>query len=281
MSCVMIHYNEIGLKGKNQPLFLRRLEANLLRATAGTGVRRVDERSGRMVLSLARDADWSANSRARALRLRCGQLLPGGAHGARHGGSQGGAGPHAGGSRLRVLPGDHAPGVQAVSLELGGDQPRDRRPCGGRNAGPREPRPSRPDHPRRGATPGHLFFVRSGGGSRGPARRRERERGGPAVGRHRLAGGRPSADEAGLSSGLRPFSQLSVPGRHLAGQGGGSGAVPDAVSIPFAALPGARSARCSARSWPGRRVPCGWCCTGGSWPVSRRRSRGARTPRPW
>ena len=58
MSHVIIHYNEIGLKGRNQPLFLRRLETNLLRATAGTGVRRVDERSGRMVLSLTREADW-------------------------------------------------------------------------------------------------------------------------------------------------------------------------------------------------------------------------------
>jgi thiamine biosynthesis protein ThiI len=67
MSYVMIHYNEIGLKGKNQPLFLRRLEANLLRATAGTGVRRVDERSGRMVLSLAPDYDWLAIRE----RVRC------------------------------------------------------------------------------------------------------------------------------------------------------------------------------------------------------------------
>ena len=58
MSYVVVHYNEIGLKGKNQPLFLRRLAANLLRATAGTGVRRADERSGRLVLSLSRDADW-------------------------------------------------------------------------------------------------------------------------------------------------------------------------------------------------------------------------------
>jgi thiamine biosynthesis protein ThiI len=55
----MIHYNEIGLKGKNQPLFLRRLEANLLRATAGAGVRRVEERSGRMVLILTREVDWA------------------------------------------------------------------------------------------------------------------------------------------------------------------------------------------------------------------------------
>jgi thiamine biosynthesis protein ThiI len=58
MHCVMIHYNEIGLKGKNQPLFTRRLQANLLRATAGAGVRRVQERSGRVVLLLTREADW-------------------------------------------------------------------------------------------------------------------------------------------------------------------------------------------------------------------------------
>jgi len=67
MRHVMIHYNEIGLKGRNQPLFLRRLQANLLRATVGTGVRRVDERSGRMMLSLSHDADWP---RIRE-RLRC------------------------------------------------------------------------------------------------------------------------------------------------------------------------------------------------------------------
>jgi len=57
MPCVVIHYNEIGLKGKNQPLFLRQLEANLLRATAGTGVRRVEQRSGRMVLMLGPEAE--------------------------------------------------------------------------------------------------------------------------------------------------------------------------------------------------------------------------------
>jgi thiamine biosynthesis protein ThiI len=64
---VIVHYNEIGLKGRNQPLFLRRLEANLVRATSGTGVRRVDERSGRLALALSGDADWSAIRE----RVRC------------------------------------------------------------------------------------------------------------------------------------------------------------------------------------------------------------------
>jgi len=67
MRHVVIHYNEIGLKGRNQPLFLRRLEANLLRATAGTGIRRVDERSGRMVMPLPHDAEWPTIRE----RLRC------------------------------------------------------------------------------------------------------------------------------------------------------------------------------------------------------------------
>lgn len=67
MRHVVIHYNEIGLKGRNQPLFLRRLEANLLRATAGTGIRRVDERSGRMVLPVPQDAEWPTIRE----RLRC------------------------------------------------------------------------------------------------------------------------------------------------------------------------------------------------------------------
>jgi thiamine biosynthesis protein ThiI len=63
MRCIVIHYNEIGLKGKNQPLFLRQLEANLRRAGAGAGLQRVEQRSGRMVLHLAADADVEELSR--------------------------------------------------------------------------------------------------------------------------------------------------------------------------------------------------------------------------
>jgi thiamine biosynthesis protein ThiI len=58
MRCVVVHYNEIGLKGKNQPLFVRRLESNILRATAGVGVRQVVPQSGRMALLLTKDARW-------------------------------------------------------------------------------------------------------------------------------------------------------------------------------------------------------------------------------
>jgi thiamine biosynthesis protein ThiI len=63
MRYVVIHYNEIGLKGKNQPLFVRQLESNLLRATAGAGVRHAEQRSGRTVLLLSEGADWGMISR--------------------------------------------------------------------------------------------------------------------------------------------------------------------------------------------------------------------------
>jgi thiamine biosynthesis protein ThiI len=57
MPRIMVHYNEIGLKGKNQPVFVRRLAANLRRATAGAGVTGVEPRAGRMLLDLAPEAD--------------------------------------------------------------------------------------------------------------------------------------------------------------------------------------------------------------------------------
>ena len=57
MRYVVVHYNEIGLKGKNQPLFLRRLEGNLRRALSGLGLKRIEERSGRMVATLVPEAD--------------------------------------------------------------------------------------------------------------------------------------------------------------------------------------------------------------------------------
>jgi tRNA uracil 4-sulfurtransferase len=60
MSYLVVHYNEIGLKGKNQPLFLRRLAENLRRAMADAAHGRAEERSGRMVCAIAEGADWSA-----------------------------------------------------------------------------------------------------------------------------------------------------------------------------------------------------------------------------
>jgi thiamine biosynthesis protein ThiI len=49
---VVVHYHEISLKRGNRPVFLRRLQDNLLRAVADLGPARVEQLPGRIVLSL-------------------------------------------------------------------------------------------------------------------------------------------------------------------------------------------------------------------------------------
>jgi thiamine biosynthesis protein ThiI len=51
-----VHYHEIALKGKNRPMFVRRLAENLRMATQGLGVKEVRQLTGRLVLMLSRDA---------------------------------------------------------------------------------------------------------------------------------------------------------------------------------------------------------------------------------
>ncbi|MDA1035841.1 MAG: tRNA 4-thiouridine(8) synthase ThiI [Chloroflexi bacterium] len=55
---VLVRFHEIGLKGKNRPMFIRQLVDNIRRATIGMGVEKVW--SGRMIvrLRLEEDADW-------------------------------------------------------------------------------------------------------------------------------------------------------------------------------------------------------------------------------
>jgi thiamine biosynthesis protein ThiI len=54
--CVLVHYHEIALKGKNRPMFVRRLADNLRLATQGLGVKEIRRLTGRVVLLLAPDA---------------------------------------------------------------------------------------------------------------------------------------------------------------------------------------------------------------------------------
>lgn len=56
--CVVVHYHEVGLKGRNRPFFLNTLERNLRRATAGLGVKAVERTTGRILLWLEPDVSW-------------------------------------------------------------------------------------------------------------------------------------------------------------------------------------------------------------------------------
>ena len=58
--CLIVHYHEISLKRGNRPLFLRRLQDNILRATADLGPPRLRQLPGRIVLDLDEGADPAA-----------------------------------------------------------------------------------------------------------------------------------------------------------------------------------------------------------------------------
>ena len=60
MKSIVVHYQEIALKGNNRPYFIARLVRNLRAATADLGVREVRVLMGRIQVELESDADWSA-----------------------------------------------------------------------------------------------------------------------------------------------------------------------------------------------------------------------------
>jgi len=59
MTSIVVHYQEIALKGNNRPWFVSRLARNLRLATKGTGVREVRALMGRIELVVEESADWN------------------------------------------------------------------------------------------------------------------------------------------------------------------------------------------------------------------------------
>jgi tRNA uracil 4-sulfurtransferase len=60
MKSIVLHYQEIALKGKNRPWFVARLVRNLRTATADLRVREIRALVGRIEVVLGEDADWEA-----------------------------------------------------------------------------------------------------------------------------------------------------------------------------------------------------------------------------
>jgi tRNA uracil 4-sulfurtransferase len=60
MKSLIVHYQEIALKGKNRPWFVTRLVHNLRAATRGVGVREVRPLMGRIEIVLGPSAEWEA-----------------------------------------------------------------------------------------------------------------------------------------------------------------------------------------------------------------------------
>jgi thiamine biosynthesis protein ThiI len=60
MRSIVLHYQEIALKGNNRPWFVNRLVRNLRAATADLRVREVRALVGRIEIVLGEDSDWDA-----------------------------------------------------------------------------------------------------------------------------------------------------------------------------------------------------------------------------
>ena len=58
MDNVIIKFHELALKGKNRPMFIRRLSRNLKQAVQGTGVKKVYRGHMLVGMTMAEDADW-------------------------------------------------------------------------------------------------------------------------------------------------------------------------------------------------------------------------------
>ena len=68
MTSILAHYQELALKGRNRPWFIKRLVRNMHAALAGLGVREIRMPMGRLEIVLASDAT-AAEARARLGRL--------------------------------------------------------------------------------------------------------------------------------------------------------------------------------------------------------------------
>ena len=56
---VIVHYGELGLKGRNRPVFLHTLMRNLERALRSLGEGSVEQQSGRLLLTASERIPWA------------------------------------------------------------------------------------------------------------------------------------------------------------------------------------------------------------------------------
>src|SRR3954462_9113671 len=59
MDSIVVHYQEIALKGNNRPWFIARLARNLRAATRDVGVREVHVLMGRIEVVLNENTEWT------------------------------------------------------------------------------------------------------------------------------------------------------------------------------------------------------------------------------
>ena len=108
MNSVVVHYQEIALKGRNRPWFIGRLASNLRVVTADVGVTAVRVLMGRIELVLDPTADWDEVKARDRANVRDREFFASRPSGARHrsdrGGHPAGAGRPGGGELQGVGP---------------------------------------------------------------------------------------------------------------------------------------------------------------------------------
>ena len=190
MNSVVVHYQEIALKGRNRPWFIARLVRNLKTATSDLDVtaRRHDDGTHRdhARLGRTRGSRWPSGcatcsaSRTSRARRSCRSTSTA---------SRTAILDDLGDLRRVHVPRVGAPRRQAVSADVAADRARGRRPHQGGEGLARRSRRSGADDPRRAADRRGVLLLRQGAGPGGLPTGIERPRGVPAVGRHRFAGG--------------------------------------------------------------------------------------------
>ena len=240
MKSVVVHYQEIALKGKNRPWFVARLARNVRQATSRSRHRRGPR------------ADGPSRSRARPVsdmgdgaRNGCSDVF-GIANFARAGRARAGRRCHrrcdprrsrrpCSRPTFRV---SRAPRRQAISAHLAADRTRGRRTI-------KEARGWRVDldapeltiHVETLTNEAFYFFGkdRGAGGLPTGCQRTSRL---PAVRRHRLARRRVANDAARLPRAVRALSQLSDSVARVTGEGARARAAADAFPVRLAVVPG-------------------------------------------
>ena len=238
MKSVVVHYQEIALKGKNRPWFVARLARNVRQATSDLDVADVRVADGPHRRRARQVRAWDEVSARLSDVFRDRELRPRGAGAARRRRASPRDPRRSGDRQPADVSRVRAPRRQAIPAHLAADRARGRRADQGSQRLARRSRRARADHSRRGADRPKRSTSSARIAAPAVCRSAQRTRRVPAVGRHRLAGCRLAHDAARLPRAVRALSQLSDSVARVAGKGARARAAADAVPVRVAAVPG-------------------------------------------
>ena len=219
MKSVIVHYQELALKGRNRPWFINTLVRNLRLVLSDLDLHSVRALMGRVEVKLGDSAPWETVRE----RLR---RLPGIANFGLATHVRAGYRRHRRRRRLAVAGPDRqelsrrGPSRrQAIPDSVAGDRADHRSSRAGRDGLAGEPRQAREDHSRRGRHERRVLLLREGTRARRTAGRHQRQGDVPALRRHRLTGGGLARHAARMPVDVRALPQLSDSLAHVPGEG--------------------------------------------------------------